>query len=68
MEGSFIGGWYPDLSQYSPVAESGDYLVDEHSGFYAVAFDPHGRLGWKSNRIIDMDHDPGCDNAHLWIS
>lgn len=48
-------------SAYSPM----DYLVDEVTGFYAVAFDPHGRLGWKSNRVIDVDEDPGYDKAQI---
>lgn len=68
MEGSFTGGWYPDLSRYPSVtttSEQKDYLTDHRSGFYAVAFDPHGRLGWRSNRIIDVDHDPGYDNAQI---
>ena len=69
MEGSFTGGWYPDLSQYPEVRHDlnlkMDHLVDELSGFYAVAFDPHGRLGWKSSRIIDPDGDPGYDNAQI---
>lgn len=30
-----------------------------------MAFDPHGRLGWKSNRIIDPDGDPGYDKARI---
>jgi hypothetical protein len=63
MEGSFTGGWYPDLSEFEPAYSPMDYLVDDVTGFYAVAFDPHGRLGWKSNRIIDMDEDPGYDKA-----
>lgn len=65
MEGSFTGGWYPDLSVYEPAFSPMDYLVDDLDGFYAVAFDPHGRLGWKSNRIIDPDKDPGYDNAQI---
>lgn len=68
MEGSFTGGWYPDLSQYEPVHHDGlkqDYMVDDMSGFYAVAFDTYGRLGWKSNRIIDPDGDPGYDGAQI---
>ena len=39
MEGSFTGGWYPDLSGFEPVYSPIDYLVDELTGFYAVAFD-----------------------------
>ena len=65
MEGSFTRGWYPDLSEFEPAYSPMDYLVDEITGFYAVAFDPHGRLGWKSNRIIDVDEDPGYDKAQL---
>ena len=68
MEGSFTGGWYPDLSAYEPIDDtlcSIDYVTGERSGFYAVAFDPHGRLGWKYNHIIDPDHDPGYDNAQI---
>ncbi len=68
MEESFTGGWYPDLTQYAPVrAESGrkmDYILDNlHSGHYAVAFDPKGKLGWKSNRIVD--DDPGYGGAQI---
>ncbi len=65
MEGSFTNGWYPDLSEYAPVLSGEDYIVDDLSGFYAVAFDPKGKLGWKSNRIIDPDGDPGYHNAQI---
>ena len=69
MEGSFTGGFYPDLSQYNPVRHDldikMDYIVDDLSGFYAVAFDPHGKLGWRSNKIIDPDKDPGYDGAQI---
>lgn len=69
MEGSFTGGWYPDLSQYAPaqhgVCKKKDFIVDDLSGFYAIAFDTHGKLGWKSNRIIDQDGDPGYDGAQI---
>ncbi len=69
MEGSFTGGWYPDLSRYKPVRhdmdKKMDFIVDELSGFYAVAFDTHGKLGWKSNKIIDPDGDPGYDGAQI---
>ena len=65
MEGSFTGGWYPDLSVHEPANSPMDYLVDDVSVFYAVAFDPHGRLGWKSSRIIDADEDPGYDKAQI---
>ena len=69
MEGSFTGGWYPDLSEFAPVHHDMDwkmdFIVDDLTGFYAVAFDPHGRLGWKSNRIMDADEDPGYDKAQI---
>ncbi len=69
MEGSFTGSWYPDLSRYKPVHhdldKKPDFLVDNLSGFYAIAFDTHGKLGWKSNRIIDPDGDPGYDGAQI---
>ena len=65
MEGSFTSGWYPDLNEFEPAYSPMDYLVDDVTGFYAVAFDPHGRLGWKSNRIIDVDEDPGYDKAQI---
>ena len=63
MEGSFTGGWYPDLSAYAPLYDISDHLVEELSGFYAVAFDPHGRLGWRGTLIID--EDPGYDQAQI---
>ena len=65
MEGSFTGDWYPDLSEFEPAYSPMDYMVDEVTGFYAVAFDPHGRLGWKSSRIMDADKDPGYHNAQI---
>lgn len=69
MEGSFTKGWYPDLSKYKPVHHGlnskKDFIVDDLSGFYAVAFDPKGKLGWKSNKIIDPDGDPGYHGAQI---
>ena len=70
MEDSFTGGFYPDLSQYKAVKPDSvrkDFTLDEEymTGFYAVAFDTHGKLGWKSNRIIDPDGDPGYDGAQI---
>jgi len=69
MEGSFTGGWYPDLSGYKPVHHNidkkMDFIVDDLSGFYAVAFETHGKLGGKSNKIIDPDGDPGYDGAQI---
>lgn len=70
MEGSFTGGYYPDLSKYKPIKPDPcrvDFVIDKDhmSGFYAVAFDTNGKLGWKSNRIIDPDGDPGYDGAQI---
>lgn len=70
MESSFTGGYYPDLTKYKTVKPDPlrmDFMLDEEymSGFYAVAFDTNGKLGWKSNRIIDPDGDPGYDGAQI---
>lgn len=69
MEGSFTGGYYPDLSKYKPaefpLGHKMDFMLDDMSGFYAIAFDPKGKLGWKSNKIIDPDGDPGYDGAQI---
>lgn len=69
MEGSFTDGFYPDLSQYEPVHhginKKMDFIVDDLSGFYAIAFDTHGKLGWRSNKIRDPDGDPGYDGAQI---
>ena len=68
MEGSFTGGWYPDLTEYEPVSHDPipmNFWLDKEymSGFYAVCFDPKGKLGWKSNRIVD--DDPGYGGAQI---
>ena len=68
MEGSFTGGWYPDLQDYSPAPGwrwKMDFIPEDLGDFYAVAFDPHGRLGWASARIADPDGDPGYDKARI---
>ncbi len=69
MESSFSDNWYPDLSEYNAVHYNKDlktdYIVDDLSGFYAIAFDPKGKLGWKSNKIIDPDGDPGYNGAQI---
>lgn len=68
MEGSFCGKEFPDLRRYGMcdgVVVGEDYVVDELTGFYAVAFDPKGRLGWKTNHIVDTDEDPGYDKAQI---
>ena len=63
MESSFTGGWYPDLTKYEPIDNKDDFIPDNLSGFYAVSFDPKGKLGWKSNKIID--EDPGYGDAQI---
>lgn len=65
MEGSFTGGYMPELTAYSPKTSRTDFIPETLTGFYAVAFDPSGRLGWKSNRIIDPDGDAGYDAAQI---
>lgn len=63
MESSFTGGWYPDLSKYEATSNKDDFIPDNLSGFYAVSFDPKGKLGWKSNKIVD--EDPGYGDAQI---
>lgn len=64
MEESFTGGWYPDLAPFEGrKIPREDYIADRDTQFYCVAFDRHGRLGWKSPRIID--EDPGYGDAHV---
>ena len=63
MESSFTGGWYPDSTKYEPIDNKNDFIPDNLSGFYAVSFDPKGKLGWKSNKIID--EDPGYGDAQI---
>ena len=42
-----------------------DHIPEHLSGFYAVAFDPHGKLNWQADRIADPDGDPGYDKAQI---
>ena len=63
MEGSFTQKWYPDLKDYEEIENREDYIIDDLTGFYAVAFDPCGKLGWKENKIID--EDSGYNNAQI---
>ena len=70
MEGSFTQEYYPDLSHYKAVKPDPcrmDFMLDKEylTGFYAIAFDTNGKLGWKSNRIIDPDGDLGYDGAQI---
>ena len=63
MESSFTSGWYPDLTRYEPVENKDDFIPDYLSGFYAVSFDPKGKLGWKNSKITD--EDPGYGDAQI---
>lgn len=64
MEGSFTGGWYPDLTEFTDAdIPKEDHIAAQKGGFYAVAFDRRGRLGWKTDCIID--EDPGYGGAHI---
>lgn len=64
MEGSFTGGWYPNLENVAAdVAEREDFVANGQASRYAVAFDRCGRLGWKSSEI--EDYDPGYGGAHI---
>ena len=63
MESSFTGGRYPDLTKYEPIESKDDFIPDNLSGFYAVSFDPKGKLGWKNSKIVD--EDPGYGGAQI---
>ncbi len=64
MEGSFTGGFYPDISaETMTTVPHEDYVAAPSAGYYAVAFDRSGRLGWTQSCI--HDEDPGYDNAHI---
>lgn len=62
MEESFTKGYYPDLSKYdgSEIVKE-DYIFDNKYDFYMIAFDRRGKLGYKTNKIIDDDE--GYNNA-----
>ncbi len=64
MEGSFTGGWKPDLTEFKEVRVSReDYMADSEAKYFAVAFDRRGSIGWRASRI--EDDDPGYDDAHI---
>ena len=63
MQESFTKGYFPSLDGYEPCSDTIDFVSEDANGFYAVAFDPHARLGWKGSRIID--EDDGYGNAHI---
>lgn len=64
MEESFTKGFYPDLSKYRGIEiKKEDYIVNNNYDFYMIAFDRKGKLGYKSNKIIDEDE--GYNNAYI---
>lgn len=63
MDNSFTDGKHPDLSKTEPAENYADSLPTEPHSFYAVAFDPRGKLGWSSGVLID--EDPGYDGAQV---
>ena len=64
MEGSFTGGWFPQLRAYQGERiPREDYAADQDAHFFAVAFDRKGRLGWRTSCIVD--EDPGYGGAHI---
>lgn len=65
MEESFTQKWYPDLENFEAISDREDFIPHNLSGFYAVAFDTKGKLGWQSANIIDPDGDIGYDNAQV---
>lgn len=65
MEESFTKKWYPNLDNYQECDSFNDFYDVEKEKLYAVAFDPHARLGWISDKIIDVDEDPGYHNAKI---
>ena len=64
MQESFTGDYYPDLINFEPVLENDDYVASTNN-YYAISFDPKGKVGWKTSKIIDPDEDPGYHNAHI---
>ena len=64
MEGSFTGGYYPDLAEYNGAdVPKGDFVAPYKNKFFAVSFDRRGRLGWQTAEI--EDEDPGYGGAHI---
>ena len=63
METSFTNGWYPVLDAFEDTACRSDFVPSDLSGFYAVAFDTNGSLGWQDSVIHDWDE--GYDKAQI---
>ena len=66
MEESFTGGFSPDLSKYAGIKiDRTDFVSEAEADAkrYAVSFDRHGKLGWKTPYIEDSD--PGYGGSHI---
>lgn len=64
MEGSFTGGFKPDLSAFDGAkVPREDFLADSYARFFAVSFDRYGKVGWQTARIVD--EDPGYGDSHI---
>ena len=63
MEGSFTNYKKPNLSPYKGVKVKREDKVSKIHDYFAVSFDPKGKVGWYSSEI--KDEDPGYDNAHI---
>lgn len=64
MESSFTQGEQANLSAFSDAKlPREDFVAETDTCFYAIAVDPHGKLGWRTSKI--RDNDPGYDNAHI---
>lgn len=66
MEESFTGGYFPDLSQYRGALPGWEdfWPTDAaKAAYHAIAFDPKGKLGWRSAQISDSD--PGYDGSRV---
>ena len=64
MEGSFTGGYVPDLTPYTHVSiPKTDHVACTNAQHYAVSFDRLGRVGWTTSQIVD--DDPGYGGAHI---
>lgn len=64
MQESFAGKDGVPHYKYKDIkAPDGDFIGNKNASFFAVSFDKHDQIGWKSNYI--KDEDPGYDNAHI---
>ena len=64
MQESFAGKGEIPLYKYKNIKiPNGEFIGDENAKYFAVSFDRHGQIYWKSN--YTKDDDPGYDNAHI---